>query len=639
MKKSVAIINDELGTMALGFSKAGYDVTTILNDYRNKNSNSVCKENWGDIAREYDPFDYSQHKLDIPSGIDCLAIRIKYKGFSIAGTKHRSEKDSMYLSKVLSTIESVNPKCFVLQCTCGNRKDAEFSEFVMRIERLGYDVEIELLDTRFITGFPVNERATFIIGTMNFDYVNLNLLRNNDIPNYCIDQFFDKVSEKDEWFYRIPERYLYDIEWEKHSGILCWSGKHYKEEAYVKWNCINIPLLFQGDRIRKITHREIARIKGIPEEYVLPIRNKSDFYKKLMYCSNVQLIQQLASSICLIDVEKNIIDREVNKGIHFEQILLSYFNKKGLKSTEEDIDSNSYIDFQIEKDNNTYAFVFKIYPNNVKIENKVLNISENLCKNESLEGKTLILVIGNIVDIKTKEYVQEKLNICVWDIENILWLLEEYLQLKSEFEALLSFNISKVVPKKPENVMINQNGEKELSVDWQERLRKVKPGKDDANKYEVLCDEIVKYLFSNNIEFLGTQKKANDGLYRFDDCGKIKTESTSEFFSTIQQFFNTKYIVFEFKNYQNVITQKEIYTTEKYLYEKALRKVAIIISRKGMDENAKKAVRGSIREQGKLIICLSDEDVNKLIDIKRKEEEASNYLESLLDEMLMDLEK
>lgn len=75
------------------------------------------------------------------------------------------------------------------------------------------------------------------------------------------------------------------------------------------------------------------------------------------------------------------------------------------------------------------------------------------------------------------------------------------------------------------------------------------------------------------------------------------------------------------------------------MYEKALRKVAIIISRKGSDESAKKATRGSLRELGKLIICLSDEDVNKLIDMKINKEDPADYLEALLDDMLMDLEK
>ena len=58
-----------------------------------------------------------------------------------------------------------------------------------------------------------------------------------------------------------------------------------------------------------------------------------------------------------------------------------------------------------------------------------------------------------------------------------------------------------------------------------------------------------------------------------------------------------------------------------------------------MDENAQKASRGSLRELGKLIIGLSDEDVNKLIDMKDNDENPSDYLQVLLDNMLIDLEK
>lgn len=62
---------------------------------------------------------------------------------------------------------------------------------------------------------------------------------------------------------------------------------------------------------------------------------------------------------------------------------------------------------------------------------------------------------------------------------------------------------------------------------------------------------------------------------------KIKNNITNEFFSTLTNFFNTKYIIFEFKNYNKPITPKEIYTTNRYLYKKALRSISIIIPKKG----------------------------------------------------------
>lgn len=57
-------------------------------------------------------------------------------------------------------------------------------------------------------------------------------------------------------------------------------------------------------------------------------------------------------------------------------------------------------------------------------------------------------------------------------------------------------------------------------------------------------------------------------------------------------------MIFEFKNYSEPITQKEIYTTEKYLYAKALRCVGILIAANGYSENAQWAAKGCLRENG-----------------------------------------
>lgn len=150
----------------------------------------------------------------------------------------------------------------------------------------------------------------------------------------------------------------------------------------------------------------------------------------------------------------------------------------------------------------------------------------------------------------------------------------------------------------------------------------------------------MKYVLGDYLTLWAEQQKSNDGLYRFDLCCKIKSGAEQDFFDTIKHYFNTKYIVFEFKNYTQKITQKEIYTTEKYLYEKALRKVAVIISRSGPDEHALQAVKGSLRENGKLIICLSDNSLLEMIDIKdRGEQEPAEFLGAILDDLLVHLEK
>ncbi len=68
--------------------------------------------------------------------------------------------------------------------------------------------------------------------------------------------------------------------------------------------------------------------------------------------------------------------------------------------------------------------------------------------------------------------------------------------------------------------------------------------------------------------------------------------------------------------------------------------MAIIISRKGYDDNALRAAKGSLRESGKLILCLTDQDLLKMADIKTcGEEEPADSLSEMLDALLIHLEK
>lgn len=111
------------------------------------------------------------------------------------------------------------------------------------------------------------------------------------------------------------------------------------------------------------------------------------------------------------------------------------------------------------------------------------------------------------------------------------------------------------------------------------------------------------------------------------------------FWGILERYFNSKYIIFEFKNYSEKITQKEVYTTEKYLYAKALRSVGIIIAANGYDENALWAAKGCLRENGKLIILLDTEDLIAMNEMEIDNEGPSGYLLNKLDDLLSELEK
>ena len=70
------------------------------------------------------------------------------------------------------------------------------------------------------------------------------------------------------------------------------------------------------------------------------------------------------------------------------------------------------------------------------------------------------------------------------------------------------------------------------------------------------------------------------------------------------------------------------------MYAVALRKVSIIIAASGSSDNAFKAAEGILREDGKLILLLSNKDLIKML-----KEDPTDYIYDKLDDVLTKLEK
>ncbi|GAB3852264.1 restriction endonuclease [Hymenobacter terrigena] len=169
------------------------------------------------------------------------------------------------------------------------------------------------------------------------------------------------------------------------------------------------------------------------------------------------------------------------------------------------------------------------------------------------------------------------------------------------------------------------------------RLANILPGREDAASYEKLCQAILEHLFAEDFDKWTKQNTTTDGLHRFDLIAKIKSDN--DVIRSLGLDFNSRFLIFEFKNYQSTIKQKEIYSTEKYLYHTAFRRIAIIISRKGASTNANKAICGALRESGKLIISLSDDDLKEMLKLKDNAGDYHKIIADRVDEVLMTLSK
>ena len=206
-------------------------------------------------------------------------------------------------------------------------------------------------------------------------------------------------------------------------------------------------------------------------------------------------------------------------------------------------------------------------------------------------------------------------------LENLLYLCKDDEEMRQQLTKCLSISTENLTPQP-----LDKNLEQLLSGCRKKTKQKVKTepsledilkgipeGKNNFGDYEKFCEKLVTTVFQDNLEDPITQKINNQALYRFDLVSALK-ENPCSFWKFIYDKFNSCFILFECKNYSDKITQNEIYTTERYLYNNALRNVAIVFSRKGMDKNANIACQSILKEHGKLILVLNDDEVIKLIN-------------------------
>ena len=617
MKNTVVIFNAGIGALTLGFQNAGYE---ILKAYEpDRKVIEIYQEN---ISQNVTACSLSSIDPATVPDSDVWAFDLT-----------QSKAEEVFYSLTLVQRRRPPAILFVMKKQLWK---GFIKEHIFQLQEYGYHITHKNIQSSEVTAFPLREEFAYIV-SKRVNASGMIMPVQVHKSSILLDGWVE-MNPQDSWYYRI------DFAKEKidasHAGdsVLCWEKGGYRESGQVRLNLIKMPLIRIHGVYHKITHNEIARLKGFPEDFPRSVSNKSRMYRSLVYAPNIKVTEQVVRNLCVepyINSEGDVQMKNWENMARFKQLFEKYLTYKG-------------VSFQSDE----WVFMTRMYSDSKEIATlkRLQSYSRLVGKAVSDQKKDLplqnICVVANLVSNETKRKYEEAKLGYVWDIRNVLWLFEDYPELKNELISILNYSVENIEPERPEPFIFEESSQMEntdpesVADSYIAQLKVLETGSAAFKKYEELCVSILKYILGEYLTLWEQQKTTEENLYRFDMCCKIKNGVTQDFFDTICKYFSTKYIVFEFKNYEKPITQREIYTTEKYLYEKALRKVAIIISRKGADKNAKMAARGSLRESGKLIICLSDEDLKAMLQIKKDGEKTTGgYLEGILDDMLMRLEK
>ena len=339
----------------------------------------------------------------------------------------------------------------------------------------------------------------------------------------------------------------------------------------------------------------------------------------------------------------------------FENLIVELLTIYNIINERNKFIGNEEVDIILKKGNQDQAFVeVKIY------RSKKIHLSQIKRALQRLvfiinEGHVNhgLLVISSIIDNEIKESLKQKYGITIWDRSTLYQLFESYPELRERLESVLvelaeddredifegistediDFEIGSIwkLRAKKANTYIS-NGRKLC-----DELNEIQAGKVDYKRFELKCEEILKYIFDTDLTAWHHQARTEDGLNQFDLICRIT--SSHDFWRSLSRNFNCRYMLFEFKNYRDKIKQGQVYTTEKYLFNKALRSVGFIIAKNGAEDNAIKAMKGALREHGKLLICLTPEDLCKMLDKKDKGDDPNSYLAEIVDDFLIKLSR
>lgn len=237
-----------------------------------------------------------------------------------------------------------------------------------------------------------------------------------------------------------------------------------------------------------------------------------------------------------------------------------------------------------------------------------------------------LLVYGAYIDPARRVWAEQEFRIEIWDRELLLQnagpVFNELTQFFAKVDekrvhSPLSAGTMKSAPttrlalmeEEPSDPQPEPPGETLITS-----LASLPPGKKDAKTYEAMCRDIIDYLFGDDLRDVRSQKRTADGINIYDLIYRVSPKHP--FWVTLTRDFRARVVLFECKNYGKPIGAMQVFTTERYLSASALRPVCFVLSRKPAHPHAVQAASGAMRESGKLLVFLSDDDLIKMLRAK-----------------------
>lgn len=297
-----------VGGIRLGFEKAGFS-TVFANDF-----DKTCKDTYNLNFDNPKITIQDLLKIDIDTlpEFDILLGGFPCQPFSIAGyQKGFKDKDRGNLFfKIVEILEKRKPTAFLLENVKnlqGHDKGNTFKVIKETLEALGYYIKFKVLNSMKYGNTPQNRERIFIVGFLDKAKVEaFNFPEEVSLTRSFKKFLYSHVDEK----YHYNGKPLFDKikkDINSEDTIYQWRRKYVR--ANKKGVCPtltanmgrgghNVPIIKQGDIIRKLTPKECFLLQGFPKKFKLPkTLSDSSLYHQAGNSVTVPVITRIAKNM------------------------------------------------------------------------------------------------------------------------------------------------------------------------------------------------------------------------------------------------------------------------------------------------------------------------------------------------------
>jgi len=294
----------EIGGRSKAFIELGFNLVCAIAN--NKECASVFSDLIGNDKIIYEELKNISPK-ELPNA-DIITGKITTQSFSVTNKKIIEQSDIK--NSIYNIIENRLPKMFLLEAPpiiLTKYRGEEFKLILESYEKIGYNIIYQIFEESKYSGYPIIGKQLYIVGIRkDFEFEEFYFSEPKN-ANYKLDLYKEQDSNVNEWYRRVNK--IENVQYEV--------GKYYLRNRgkMSQTNLINIGLfreMFLVDSIglRRFTHNELARLKGLNKYDFNSCNNKQRMYMEISYASNFYIVQSIAESIKKYFGDKKQLDEE-----------------------------------------------------------------------------------------------------------------------------------------------------------------------------------------------------------------------------------------------------------------------------------------------------------------------------------------